>query len=288
MDPLAARRARRQQLERGSSMGWRAMLMTALIAFVAGGALVVWLGQQRGWFVGSSREVARTSAAVVPQARDPLSPAAKRAVPQDRGDLLALRIDELEARLARVNLEAEAAAGNATRAEGLLVAFAARRSIERGAALGYLEGQLRLRFGEAKPNAVDQIISFGAKPVTIDQLSAQLSTMELALKEPDVERNVVDAARDEVSSLFVFRRADAPSPLPDRRYERAQAFLANGRVQSAINEVSQMPGRANAAQWLREARRYVAVGQALDILETTAVLEPGGIGGVDQKALPAQ
>ena len=46
-----------------------------------------------------------------------------------------------------------AASGNAARAEGLLIAFSARRTLERGNDLGYLGDQLRLRFGDAEANA---------------------------------------------------------------------------------------------------------------------------------------
>ena len=35
-----------------------------------------------------------------------------------------------------------------------------------------------------------------------------------------------------------------------------------------------MPGRDNAADWIAKARRYVAARQALDTIETAALLEP--------------
>ena len=44
----------------------------------------------------------------------------------------AARVAELEQRLSRLNLEAASASGNASRAEGLLVAFAVRRALDRG------------------------------------------------------------------------------------------------------------------------------------------------------------
>jgi hypothetical protein len=39
-------------------------------------------------------------------------------------------------------------------------------------------------------------------------------------------------------------------------------------------EVLRLPGRANAAPWIEKARRYVAARQALDTIETAALLEP--------------
>ena len=52
-----------------------------------------------------------------------------------------------EARLARVENATQRAEGSAGRADALVVAFAARRAIDRGVALGYLENLLVDRFG---------------------------------------------------------------------------------------------------------------------------------------------
>jgi hypothetical protein len=35
-----------------------------------------------------------------------------------------------------------------------------------------------------------------------------------------------------------------------------------------------LPGRANAADWIEKARRYVAARRALDTIETAALMEP--------------
>src|SRR5690606_13790969 len=47
------------------------------------------------------------------------------------------RVAAMEQRLTRLDLQSQAAAGNAARAEGMLIAFAARRSLERGQPLGF-------------------------------------------------------------------------------------------------------------------------------------------------------
>src|SRR3990170_1686682 len=75
---------------------------------------------------------------------------AERVMAETQGGL-DQRVAAMEQRLARLDLQTQAAAGNAARAEGLLVTFASRRSIERGVPLGYLADQLRLRFGDAQP-----------------------------------------------------------------------------------------------------------------------------------------
>lgn len=183
------------------------------------------------------------------------------------------RLAAAEQRLARLDLQAQAAAGNAARAEGLLIAFATRRAIERGAELGFLADQLRLRFGDALPNAVRTIISMSRDPVTMDQLIARLEGLEPELRRTDDEPSFERLQR-ELSQLFVIRRETSPSPQPVRRMERARLFLESGRYEAAIEEVQNMPGAPAAERWVSDMRRYAAAQRALDLIETAAVLEP--------------
>ncbi len=183
------------------------------------------------------------------------------------------RLAAAEQRLARLDLQAQAAAGNAARAEGLLIALATRRSVEKGAELGFLADQLRLRFGDAKPNAVRTITSVSRDPVTLDELIARLEGLGPDLQRTD-EGPSLDRIRRELGELFVVRRENAPSPQPLRRMERARIFLESGRYRAAIEEVQNMPGAENAERWIADVRRYAAVQRALDLIETSAILEP--------------
>jgi hypothetical protein len=45
-------------------------------------------------------------------------------------------------------------------------------------------------------------------------------------------------------------------------------------VDDAIAQVQLLPGAAKAAAWITAARRYSAAQKALDLIETTALLEP--------------
>ncbi len=183
------------------------------------------------------------------------------------------RLAAAEQRLARLDLQAQAAAGNAARAEGLLIAFAARRALERGEELGFLADQLRLRFGDNWPNAVRTIISFSRDPVTLDRLLFRLEGLGPEISESDGINSWGDIQR-ELGQLFVIRREDTPSPQPERRLERARLFLESGRTDAAIAEVKAMPGADKAATWVADAERYRDAMDALDRLETAAVLEP--------------
>ncbi len=201
------------------------------------------------------------------------------------------RLAAAEQRLARLDLQAQAAAGNAARAEGLLIAFATRRALEKGAELGYLSDQLRLRFGDAMPNAVDTIIRTSRDPITLDQLIARLEGLSPRLAAP-TEKTGFARFSEELSQLFVVRRESAPSPQPQRRLERARLFLESGRTDSAIAEVRNLPGAGSAEGWIRDAERYAALQRSLDLIETAAVLEPrrlrDGAGNRIEQPSPAE
>ena len=207
-----------------------------------------------------------------PSASETTQAAAVERVEQTQGGI-DQRLAAAEQRIARLDLQAQAAVGNAARAEGLLIAFATRRAIERGAELGYLGDQLRLRFGDAQPNSVQTVIDFARDPVTLDVLLARLDGLGDQLVTSD-DQPSIERLRRELSSLFVIRRETTPSPQPTRRLARARTFLETGRVDRAIAEVEQMPGAQNAASWLADARRYERAQRALDLIETTAVREP--------------
>lgn len=212
-----------------------------------------------------------TPDAVASEAAEEAAEAVERVAEQQGG--LDQRLAAAEQRLARLDLQAQAAAGNAARAEGLLIAFATRRAVERGAELGYLADQLRLRFGDNWPNAVRTIVSFSRDPITLDQLLARLEGLGPEISERDGTASWEDFKR-ELSELFVVRREDTPSPQPERRLERARLFLESGRVDAALAEVKSLPGADQAESWLADAERYRNAMEALDTIETAAVLEP--------------
>ena len=180
-----------------------------------------------------------------------------------------MRVGALEHRLARIDLEAEMASSNAARAEALLVAFSSRRAIERGTPLGYLEDQLKLRFGEAQPKAVATLIAMSQTPITLDRLAAQLESMA-----PSQESSLARVKR-ELSNLFVLRHEQAtPSPDPQLRLDHARICLHEGRIEDAIADLQRLPGGTEAQGWIMAARRYAEGQAALDAIEATALLEP--------------
>ena len=254
------------------------VLIAVLAAFLLGASVVGYLAW-KGYFLPKA-----AAPAAVPGDRELLAAPAVQPSPSETAAAAVARVEETqggidqrlaaaEQRIARLDLQAQAAGGNAARAEGLLIAFATRRALERGSDLGYLADQLRLRFGDAQPNAVQTVIDFARSPVTRDVLLARLDGLQPSLQSGS-NRPSLGRLRQELASLFVIRRETTPSPQPERRFERARMFLETGRVDKAIQEVGMLPGSASASEWIASARRYERAQQALDLIETAAVQEP--------------
>jgi hypothetical protein len=189
-------------------------------------------------------------------------------------DMLDGRVLQLEERLNHITVEAQAASGNAARAEGLLVAFAARRALDSGSPLGYVEGQLRLRFGRAQPRAVATIINAAREPVTLGDLRGGLTDIAPEVTSPSADAGWWQALNHEARELVTFRRSTTPSPRPQAAFDRALRLVDAGRVSAALAEIERMPNRAPAQPWMEYARRYLEARRALDLIETAAILEP--------------
>ncbi len=202
------------------------------------------------------------------------APAKMAELPAISGDSAALlRIIDLEDRLSRITVQADIASGNAARAEGLLIAFAARRALDSGRSLGYLDEQLQLRFGAAEPDAVAAIRDFAQAPITREALLSELDNIAGTLAT-NSDEGFWAALVSEFSELFVVRRAGTPSTASGQRLDRARRYVEAGNLDAAIAEVEKMPGATKAAGWLDRARRYAKVQEQLDILETAAIFEP--------------
>ncbi|MFT3977768.1 MAG: hypothetical protein QM688_11725, partial [Sphingomonas bacterium] len=163
-------------------------------------------------------------------------------------------------------------AAQAGRAEATLVAFATRRAIDRGLPLGYLEVQLRERFGAHAPASVATIIQAARQPVTVAALRQALDTNADVLVNGD--DGWLEGVRRQLGNLIVLHDASTPSQLPGERLARARRLLEAGQVPAALAEVSRLPGAAASGNWAGAARRYVAAHRALDNLEAVALMLP--------------
>ncbi len=261
------------------------------MAFILGAGLVGWLADRSGadfmrlFGKGKPAETsehtpisASPAASAPPQTTPPQSnPAisAPETAPHSVDESAQYaRITAMEQRIDQLMLRSEAASGNADRAEALLIAFAARRSVERGAALGYLADQLKMRFTDAQPHAVQAILAESKDPATLDQLTSRLSAMASHLSSGASTDTGWQRLRREISSLLIIRRDTTASASPDARYELARLHLQSGQIDEAIAYVRSLPGAADATDWIADAARYAEALRALDLIETTAILDP--------------
>lgn len=238
---------------RRSGVKFRTLLLLLILAFAGGAAGSWWFADRYSWLEAEARVAAPAPSA------NTLAPAAPAAP-----------------LLAPSSVDSAIAAGNTARAEGLLVAFAARRALDSGAPLGYLSDQLRLRFGSSQPQAVMTVLQASATPVTLQALQSELTAIETLLATGSRDETLWARMQREMSELFVLRKADTASPAPSQRMLRAHALVESGNLARAIAEIAAMPGAsAPAAQnWLTRARSYDATRKALDTLERSALAAP--------------
>lgn len=258
-----------------------------LLAILIGIALLIGIGlmiyavrASGGWFSRPAAPPASAQAAVdytpaQPQTATVPTTAAAAAVDPvtlaTRESVLAGQLAALEARTATVAADAAGASAQARRAESILIAFAARRAVERGAPLGYLEEQLRQRFGELEPRATLTIIQSARQPLTLEDLRQGLNANATTLLDTASD-DLLSTLGRQFSTLVVIHDARTPSPAPAERIARARRMLDAGQVEPALAEVRRLPGAARAGPWLAAARRYIDTRRALDAIEGTAIL----------------
>jgi hypothetical protein len=248
---------------------WTARLAWGLLLLIAGAALATW-GLSR-WEAGARfLGVAPTQPLQI--VRQPSPPQVRPQAVEPLAAADAARIAGIESRLSVIESQAQAAAGSAGRADAMLVAFAARRAIDRVVAIGYLEPLLVQRDGAAHQAAVATIVTASRDPVQLDSLVSEYEALAPALRSGGPEEGWWDAFRREMGTIVSIHRADTPSPQPQARYDRALARLKSGEVDAALAETMRLPGAANAGKWIVRARRYIGAHRALDEIESAALL----------------
>lgn len=250
------------------------VVLALLVAFVAGIVLTQTVLAPTlarwGWGAAPATPLPAAAPQPAPETQAP-QPGADLASLYAREIALAARIQGLEARLANIDSDSRVASTFATRAEGLLVAFAARRALDRGLPLGYIEEQLRQRFGQVEPRAVAVVVRAGAAPVTLEDLRLALDTLAPDLQNGAQAGSWWTAFRRELAGLVALRQEGTPSAQPTERLTRARRMLDAGHVEGALAEIARMPGVASGESWMEAARRYINARRALNIIEAAAI-----------------
>jgi hypothetical protein len=256
-----------------NGMSWTARLLIGLVLLLVGAAATVWglaHYQSAARFLGvvqpSQPQAALTSRPLV------VNPDAAAIPPTSQPQADNARIADLEARVGRVENATERAEGFAGRADALVVAFAARRAIDRGVALGYLEPLLVDRFGTQHQAAIATIVTASRSPVRLNDLTAEYEALGSELKRGGPDESWWSGFRREFGSIVEVHRANRPAMNADARYNRALQRLSTGDVDQALAETMRLPGASRAGDWITKARRYIAAHRALDEVESAALL----------------
>jgi hypothetical protein len=256
-------------------MSWSARLLIGLALVVVGAIATTWAlahYQTAAKFLGvvpaTPPAAKQALVAQPPLLTEPAHPTAQS---KDR-------LAQVEARLSRVENATQRAEGFAGRADALVVAFAARRAIDRGVALGYLEPLLVDRFGAQHQQAVATIVTASHQPVRLNDLISEYDALGPELRRGGPTESWWSNFRHEFGSLIEVHRGNQPATNPDARYNRAMQRLSSGEVDQALAETMRLPGAARATEWVGKARRYIAAHRALDEIESAALLGGGNPG----------
>ena len=256
----------------GTSRNWATRLLIGLVLVIVGAAAATWglahyqpAARLLGVVPAQGTMAPRPDAMVSDPTGAVQTDAARSAAERQK-------IADLESRLARVENATQRAEGSLGRADALVIAFAARRAIDRGVALGYLENLLVSRFGPQHQKAVATIITASHQPIRLASLIAEYEALGPDLRRGGPQDSWWSNLQRELGGLVQVHRADQPSATADARYDRALQRLNSGEVDQALAETMRLPGAGNAGAWIASARRYIAAHRALDEIESGALL----------------
>ena len=236
------------------------IMLLILVAFVGGAIVAYVIADKYGFLTPSDAPVAAESS----------TGAAGNVATTDANAIAQPVADQMVPTFPSPNMLSPEAA----RADGLLLTYAVRRAIDKGAPLGALAEQLRLRFGATQPQSVAAVLSAGQAPVTIDALKTELRGLAPVLLTGNRDDSTWATVKRELSELFVLRKENGPSLAPNERLIRAEALVDAGKLDLAVAEVAALPGASIAQSWMARAKRFSDARKALDRLEQVAILQP--------------
>ncbi len=259
------------------TFGWRGYALVIAAILVLGILLGGWIMLRYGDDV---RSLADSSAAQAAPKPAPKNATGQNMPPKQSPPLVAPVQDYVPSKsvtlgpAGSVSAELAAAKMQSARAESILIVAAARRALDRGLPLGYIEPLLVQRFGESQGYAVKTIIAVSRKPVTLENLRIRLNTLEpVLLRKEKPDAGFWASLNAEVNQLVVVGDGSKPGQSPQDRMARALRLMDSERIDAAIIEVEALSGKTLAPRWLDDARRYHEARRALDVIETAALVE---------------
>ena len=185
-----------------TGLGWGTRLLLGLALILAGAAGAAWALARYDSAARFLGVAPKEEAAVQPQRA--IAPP-QIAQPDEEAAPPSEEITQIQDRLSRVETTAQRVEGSAGRADALLVAFAARRAIDRGVALGYLEPLLVDRFGQSHARAVATIVTGSHSPVRLSELIDQYRELGPQLRSSGPEESFWTQFKRGFGSLIEIR-----------------------------------------------------------------------------------
>jgi hypothetical protein len=250
-----------------AASNWKRKLILPLLFFTTGVGAA-------GWGV-TQTEFGRSLTGLQPPAPITIAPRPTPTPPNSVApDQASRRIAELEDSLARARSGGTvSSAGGSSRAEGLLLAFAARRALELGLPLGSFEQELAAHFGTAQPHLVAAVVAAAHTPITLATLQLELTRLTPQLAGTQ-GTGMWERVTNGFSNLVSVRRGGDVTQDPKLLLDQARIAMSTGNVDAALQAISRMPNRAVAADWMTSARRYSEAQRALTALEKSSLEGP--------------
>lgn len=184
---------------------------------------------------------------------------------------VAKKVEQLERRLDKIGDNANGVPAFSPSQGPVATALRARRLAESGKPLGFVEDQLGLHFGDSHPDAVGAIQAYARSPVPFADVSKDLVRRGDAMIGRGGDTPLWQQLQREFSGIFKIRKRGEPSSKPTRILQRAQEAIAGGDLEMAIVEIEQLQENDATRQWLVDARRFMKMKKALDIVENAAL-----------------
>lgn len=187
---------------------------------------------------------------------------------------VAAKVAALEKRIAQIDQQDGAAVAFSPSRGGVATALRARRALDSGASLSFIQAQLTQRFGDRYPQAVDALQQLANEPVTLDELRDDIARRGDAVIGRGGEASLWSRIQLELGELFMLRERGEPSTSPAHILQRAEEDISKGDLKSAIEKIAALPKNDASDAWLKSARRYQNAKDALDRIERGALSQP--------------
>ncbi len=263
-----------QTVRRG--LGWRGVSAVSLLVLLGGLILAGWL-VTRFDLLSPATPPAESAKEAQDEDSQPgfsaILPVGNASEDSEDNDVAA-KVEALEKRVAQIDSQDGTAVAFSPPQGGVATALRARRALDSGASLSFIQTQLTQRFGDRYPQAVDALQQLASEPVTLDELRDDLARRGDAIIGRGGEAGLWSRIQLELGELFMLRERGESPTSPAHILQRAGEDISKGDLKGAIEKIASLPKNDASGAWLESARRYQNAKDALDRIERGALSQP--------------